>query len=590
MLKLSNTNTLVDYISTIISFVRVKSATFRKDKFNHHLSLLFLLLLSINNTFGEHEELDGYFLFPINSGNPSSLAGTFGELRGNHFHSGIDIRTNGEVDIPVSSAAEGYISRINVSEVGFGKAIYIQHPNGYTTVYAHLNKFSDKIERYVRNAQYSQKSFTLKLFPKINEIPVNIGELIAYSGNTGGSQAPHLHFEIRNIKSEPINPLFANFKELRDTIAPRITALTFTPFSKGDIVSTSTTTGFLTFPDSLSTYILKESIPALGTIGLGIEVYDNNNGANNLNGVNRIIMYVDGEKTFEYKINKFSFSQSKFVKTHLTYDTYKLAHIAAHRCYKQESNVLPFYSTINDGRIIIAAGDKKHVRIEAYDFNNNKSSIEFTLVGSNETSKRIVSLPSPSSHATYIEKGISKTFKTESCHIYFSTKSLFESMYLELIQVSDTFDLQMNTAPLKGKITIGLKPNIPQQLRAKTKVYSYNKRKDSFYNEGGTWNGDFIEFKTKSFDQYLCLTDTVKPVFLNPIEKENSFKINIQDNLSGISKYKAQLDGVWVLLEYYPNDNSFQVLTLNNTHLKGELIIDAWDDVDNRSTYKYNFK
>ncbi len=554
------------------------------------LNSLFIFLLTINVCFGQYEKLVGYFLFPLNSGNSASLAGTFGELRGSHFHSGIDIRTNGKVNIPVHAAAEGYISRINVSEVGFGKAIYIQHPNGYTTVYAHLNKFSAEIEAFVRKAQYNRKSFTIKLYPKSSELQVNIGDLIAYSGNTGGSYAPHLHFEIRNNKSEPVNPLYANFKELRDTIAPRITALTFSPYGTGSKVSGNITTSVLRLQAPLSSYTIKESVPALGTLGLGVEVYDNNNGAKNLNGVNRIVMYVDGEKPFEYKIDKFSFAQSKFVKTHLTYDAHKLHRVSAHRCYKQESNVLPFYSTIGNGRIKIAPGEKKHVRIEAYDFYNNKSSIEFTLIGAKGVSQDIFPLASPSSKASYIESGIAETFKTDSCRIYFSTKSLFESMYLELNQVSDTFDLQMNTAPLKGKITIGLKPNIPQQLRAKTKVYSYNKRSASFYNEGGVWNADFIEFKTKSFDQYLCLADTVKPIFSKPVSTGNIFNIKIHDNLSGISKYSAQLNGSWVLLEYYPNDHSFQVLTLNDAPLKGELVIDAWDDVNNHSTYTHNLK
>jgi len=554
------------------------------------LSNLLIFFFSTILCFGQYEKLDGYFLFPIKSGEQGSLAGTFAELRGNHFHSGIDIRTNSEVNIPVNAAAEGYISRINVSEVGFGKAIYIQHPNGYTTVYAHLNKFSEKIEQYVRKAQYAKKSFTLKLFPKSNELPVNIGDLIAYSGNTGGSQAPHLHFEIRNNKSEPVNPLFANFKELKDTIAPKITTLTISPYGKESSANGSNTTSILPIKDTFNSNTLKEPIPVLGTLGLGIEVYDNNNGANNLNGVNKIIMYVDGEKPYQYGVDKFSFAQSKYVKTHLTYDAYKLNHIVAHRCYKQESNILPFYSTIGNGRINVNSGEKKHVRIEAYDYYNNKSSIEFTLLGSNEVLEKLITLPHHSADAAFIEKGTSKTFKTDSCQIYFSTKSLFESMYLELNHVSDTFDLQMNTAPLKGKITIGLKPNTPSQLRDKTKVYSYNKKKNSFYNEGGSWNGDFIEFNTKSFDQYLCLTDTVKPTFSKPTIQKNSFTLKVEDNLSGIAKYKATLNGTWVLLEYYPNDDLLQVLTLNNEPIKGELVIDAWDDVNNRNTYKHTIK
>lgn len=553
------------------------------------LSKIVILIFSIQTCFAQYEELRDYFIFPLKPGNKASLSGSFGELRGNHFHSGIDIRTYGKVNLPILAAAGGYVSRINISQTGYGKAIYIQHPNGYTSVYAHLNSFGDKIEKYVRNAQYKNKSFTIKLYPKSGDLPIMSGEIIAYSGNTGGSQAPHLHFEVRNNKSEPINPLFSSFPELKDTIPPTLKALTLAPLNDQTIINNTSQINYLKIPNR-SYYKVKPTIYALGKIGLGLDVYDKGNGAPNKNGISKIRVYENGSLNYSCNIERFSFPQSKYIKTHLEYSSYKLAQIPAHRCYIKSTNPLPFYDRNLKGSITVNKGEKKDITIEAFDFYGNKSKIEFTILGSLDKNPRIHALKQQGQPLSTIKSGMNQNFITDSCRIYFSTNSLFESMDLELIHIADTFNLQMNTAPLKGKITVGLKPNIPYSLRDKTKVYSYNSKKKSYYNEGGIWNDDFIEFKTKSFNKYLCIPDTEKPIFSNPKHNNNSFHISIKDNLSGVSKYKAQLNGQWVLLEYYPNDNSFNVLTLNNTPLKGELIIDVWDDVSNHNTYKTTLK
>ena len=268
------------------------------------LSKILILFISINQAFGQFENLKGYFQFPINPGKNSSLAGTFAELRGNHFHSGIDIRTNEKENLEVVSSAEGYVSRINVSTSGFGKALYIQHPNGLTTVYAHLNRFSPEIEAYVRAKQYENKKFQIKLFPKKDELKVKKGQLIALSGNTGGSKGPHLHFEVRNNKSEPINPLYAEFPELQDTIKPLIRSLTFSPITRNASVGGSTEPSFIRF-NPKSNIAFNSAIPTQGKIGFGIEVYDNNNGANNQNGIHIIEVYENDKLIFTHMIDKF---------------------------------------------------------------------------------------------------------------------------------------------------------------------------------------------------------------------------------------------------------------------------------------------
>ncbi|NND10141.1 MAG: M23 family metallopeptidase, partial [Flavobacteriaceae bacterium] len=160
------------------------------------LGVVFLLCHSFGIAQSKYPQ--DYFRKPLDI--PLVLSGTFAELRSNHFHSGLDIKTKQREGLKVYASAPGYVSRIKISHWGYGKALYITHPNGYTSVYAHLQKFSEKIEEYVKEKQYEKESFTLELFPSAEELQIESDEIVAFSGNTGGSGGPHLHFEIRDNK------------------------------------------------------------------------------------------------------------------------------------------------------------------------------------------------------------------------------------------------------------------------------------------------------------------------------------------------------------------------------------------------------
>ena len=181
------------------------------------LFLVFVLSFSISAVVAQIKYPEDYFIKPLKI--PLILSGTFGELRSNHFHSGLDIKTQQRVGLNVHSSAKGYVSRIKIAHWGYGKAIYITHPNGYTTVYAHLKKFAPKIEAYVKKHQYEKESYTIHLFPEANDLVVEKDEIIAYSGNSGGSGGPHLHYEIRDGSAKPINPMFFGV-EIPDTRIP----------------------------------------------------------------------------------------------------------------------------------------------------------------------------------------------------------------------------------------------------------------------------------------------------------------------------------------------------------------------------------
>lgn len=540
---------------------------------------LFLTLLINLSGFAQYENLEGYFLFPIEPNQEHQLAGTFGELRGNHFHAGIDIKVNGRIGIPILAAAEGYVSRIKVSHNGYGHAVYIQHPNGYTTVYAHLDAYHGKIAQTVLQKQYKNKSFSVELFPSANQLTVQIGDTIGFSGNSGGSQAPHLHFEIRNNRSEPINPLFVKFKELPDVEAPIITALSIKDLK-------SNKTYYTQLKDSLSNHSIKEPIYVSSQTGLGIETYDRNNKALNLNGIKRIVAYKNNVKFYEYEINKFGFHESKYIKAHLEYPLYKTKGISAHRCYKTSSNTLKVYTTLENGIITLANNEKVEIRIETFDINQNKASLTITLIQSSTTKTNLSQLPDRKNILATIPKGVTHSYKSDSVFINFSTKSLFEPLNLELNHNADTFDFGTNTDPLKGRITIGLKHNTAPLLRAKTKAYSIGNKTGDLFNEGGIWSGDFLTFKTKSFDKYICLPDTTNPEIQYISYNNTSIKLKVTDNLSGVKSVKATLDGKWLLMIYDKKSGLMKSQSLTNTPLIGDFKLIVTDDVNNTTTFK----
>jgi hypothetical protein len=258
-------------------------------------SLITFFLIITQVIFAQNPYPQDYFRNPLDI--PLVLAGTFAELRSNHFHSGMDIKTQHKEGFKVYAAARGYVSRIKVSHWGYGKALYITHPNGYTTVYAHLQKFSPKIEAYIKKLQYKKESFEIEVFPSLLELLIDTDEVVAYSGNTGGSSAPHLHFEIRDKKERPINPMLFGI-EIKDTRPPTIISVYGYPIGESSHINqTNEIVKLRLVPQENGDYTV-ESIKAYGTIGFGINTYDRQDFAANKNGVKKIQSFYIGNKNF----------------------------------------------------------------------------------------------------------------------------------------------------------------------------------------------------------------------------------------------------------------------------------------------------
>ena len=330
----------------------------------------------------EPVEAEGYYQFPIRTGNQNFLSGTMGELRSNHFHAGIDIKTQGVQGLEVYAAADGHVSRIKVASGGYGNALYILHRNGTTSVYAHLQKYSKEIAEFVKAAQYSKESFEIELFPGKDEFPVKKGDLVGYSGNTGSSGGPHLHFEIRDGQQKPLNPLKYRFPEIRDNIAPEVRKIALRTMDQNSRINHQYGRFEFQVIRKGSGYIIPVPITAYGNIGLEILTHDKLNGANNRNGVPCMELTVDEQQLFQQNINTFKFSETRSILIHTDYQTAQQKGQRFVKMYVDNGNKLPFYKTNDSKGVVTIQADSLHqVQINLWDIYNNNSQVSFEIKG-----------------------------------------------------------------------------------------------------------------------------------------------------------------------------------------------------------------
>ncbi|PWG04254.1 M23 family metallopeptidase [Polaribacter aquimarinus] len=525
--------------------------------------LIFFFLFTILN-FSQDKYPKNYFRNPLDI--PTILAGTFGELRSNHFHSGIDIKTQGKEGLKVYAAADGYISRIKVSQYGFGKALYITHPNGYTTVYAHLRKYANKIEQYVKAIQYKRENYaTGNLFFKEDRFPVKLGELIAFSGDTGSSGGPHLHYEIRDTKTEfVINPLLFGL-EPEDSKSPVIQSLKVYALNNSSRINNQNKSFILPLKNIEKGKYITDKIRASGMIGFGVSVFDRLNLAPNKNGIFSLEMYVNGKRFYYHDLETFSFAESKFINLHIDYQYYKKYKRKYQKTYKETTNKLSTYEKlINNGKINIRQGLNYTVKIIAKDIKGNTSTVYIPIVG--EKNNPIFSKTKDTSGYKINTKKFNK-FTIKNVTVAFPKKTFYKDIYLDFKVKNGIAKIHTPTVPLDKSFTLTF--NVKnyseiekQQLyianieQPKYPTYQYTRKKDSiFYTT------------TKTLGNYSLVSDTIKPriklLFFKDkqwITKHKTLKVKISDIGSGIKNWRATIDGKWILMQY---NHKKKILTHN---------------------------
>ncbi len=488
---------------------------------------------------------------------PIALSGTFAELRSSHFHAGLDIKTKGRQGLGVYGVWDGYISRILVSTSGYGKAIYITHPNGLVSVYAHLKKFAPKIETYVKNLQYQKESFTLQTFPKKDALQIDKGELIAYSGNTGGSFGPHLHFELREEQSQhPVNPLLHGI-EVEDQIRPQLRKLFVFNKRDNDSLRVAEEISLNKVNDSL--YVTR-LIQGAGSLGFGLQLFDRQDRSWNKNGVYALRMRINGQTVFGYRFDAFSFQDSKGISQLIDYKTYMDQGTRVQKLFDPLYEDLSFIEQESDGFVNIEPGKSYQLLIEVEDFAGNTSYIETYIEGTT---------PEPQKGATPIEKSTLITpdkdylFNYGGIEVYFPRKSLYRPHKLFINARKDTLFLDRNRLPIRNALELQFPVSTSDSLIQRQSFIALLNKKNKpgyvyTYVKEGHWKA-----KTKTLGTYTIARDSVAPqitpVNFKPeqwLSKYRYLKLKISDDFSGIRSYKTYINGQWALFEYEPKDGS----------------------------------
>lgn len=564
-----------------------------------------LLFLAIGLTaFSQHEDkIDpNYYAVPVKI--PVFLAGNFAELRPNHFHGGIDIKTQGRTGIAVFAAADGFISRINISPKGYGRALYIDHPNGTTTVYGHLESFAPQIDEYIRNIQYEKETFTIDQTVPPGLLPVKKGEQVAKSGNAGSSGGPHLHFEIRRTKEEiMLNPLMFNMP-VKDKIKPTVQALMVYPLSDDANVSGKQTPQKFEIIKSANGYQLKldQPIPAYGKISFGVQSVDLLDGSPNRCGIYSIKLTVDDQLIYSFSMDDVVINESRYVNSHMDYALAMRSGQRLYRTWLEPGNKLQIYDTVEKRGIFEANDGKLHqVKYEISDVYGNSTSLAFKV-----QSKEIRVNPIPSKgelfkyhrHNDIKDEGIKFSIPEGALYgdvdFQYKRKPALSKFYSPVFQLHNGLVALHFACPLRIKAV-----NLPENLQSKVMLAQIDPGTGRIYSATGKFDDGWVEGNIRTLGSYALAVDTVAPKItsLNADDKNGQkdttrLKFKVTDNLSGIETFRGTIDGKWVLFEY-DLKNNLLTYTFDKTRFRfggnHQLNLEVTDFKGNTSTYKTNF-
>ncbi len=555
----------------------------------------------------QNEYPTDYFRSPL--GIPLVLSGNFAEMREGHFHGGLDIKTRESEGYRIYAAADGYIARVKVSPFGYGNALYVAHPNGYTTVYAHLSRFKGEIASYVRRSQYDRKSFAIDRYPEPGRFPVKKGQTIALSGNSGSSSGPHLHFEVRTTRDQvPVNPLLFGF-EIDDSRVPRIFRIRIYPADDESGVIAGPEERDPRDPLTLDVesvdgvYRLAGApvIQAWGRIRFGIQTHDYHNGSRSRLGAYRIALNVDGEPTYVSTMERISFGDTRYINAHVDYAERRENRRWIQRSHRLPGNKLPIYKHRDDGIVRIAPGDTTGLEYVVEDASGNLSTLGFAIVGLENPPGLTVRQPAGSILARYGSPVVlsREDFKAElpadalyeDAHLLYANESGPPGSYSGLHVFHDP------RTPLHRRYALSIRPSgLPASLQDKALVAELDEDGETS-SVGGSYEKGLVTVNTRSFGKFFVTVDTTAPTIqsldLKPgtrLGRRSQIRFRIKDDLSGIVDYAGYVDGRWALFAY---DAKRNMLTYDvDPRLKAgdhELTVTAVDRKQNEAALSLTF-
>ncbi len=536
--------------------------------------LAITFLFPFSSLQAQEQTIKTHFRSPVAF--PMYLAGTFGELRSNHFHSGIDIKTHEVTGKKVYAVANGYISRINVSLTGYGNAIYITHPDGYMTVYGHLKRFNPIIQQYVRRVQYRRQSFTLEIFPPKGKLPVKKGEVIALSGESGGADGPHLHFEVREVSTEhPVNPLLFQGIHVSDHRHPKIYRLGVffrnTATCKGEKMDT------LIYPvagTGKKCYLRNHPvIKVTGPFSLGLQSYDVLDHTSNHDGVYSIKLYEDKQLVWGIEMNKISFYTTRYINSLIDYNYYEKTNRRLVRTQIDSNNRVPnYFSVKNDG--IFRFHDRKvhHFEYKVADIYGNTAIFKFDMQEASKKpckgKKKRFKKKSQGGHPFRFNRD--EKINTPDIYLNFPVNTFYRSFDFHLKKfpkkkylLSTIYAVGTRFVPVQKYFKLAIKvPAADKSLYQKKKLYiSYvpDRKWNSYSYVGGNYKDGWLRAKVRDLGCYAIKADTVRPEVrainfkhITHLKKQKTLRVWIDDRQTGIRDYRPTLNGHWILMEYLP--------------------------------------
>ena len=543
----------------------------------------------------------GYFKYPVQA--KIGLAANFGELRPNHYHMGLDCKTDQKQNIHVVAAADGYITHVRIEPAGFGRAIYINHPNGLTTLYGHLNDFFPELEKYVKEQQYKLQSWQVFLEIPKNLFPVKKGQFIAFSGNTGGSQGPHCHFEIRDTKTDKVlNPLLFGFP-IPDDVPPTLFRLAMYDRCLS------------TYSQTPKLYPLKKIngkyIPASQTIiantdrvSFGISAIDKYSESNNPNGIYQAVLYNDGKPVVGFQIDSITYDETRYLNAHIDYKLRSgggpfLEHLSRLPGYPEG-----VYKDIDGDGIIALDDDSTHqIKVEVKDANGNLSVLQFSVKRGTVNESRLTKNSLSDVQQRFIP-GFINVFEKEDVQVILGEKDLYDSIDFSYAKkasvtphaISSLHIVHTALVPVHGYFTMRLKADRPLENIAADKIIIQRTSGSKMDVAKPKKEGEWYTAKFREFGNFQLLVDDVPPVIIPIGIRENAnlsrssqIIFTITDNMKEIKNFRAELDGKWLR---FTNDKGrsfiykFDEMCPPGNH---ELKVSVEDEAGNKTTKVFHF-
>lgn len=556
----------------------------------HHILAGIILLAGITSNIAEAQQLRKPMDIPV------LLSGNFGELRSNHFHSGIDFKTQGVEGKPIHSVQDGYVSRISVSPWGYGNGLYITHPDGTTTVYGHLQKFSQKITAYLKEKQYEQESFNVNLSLAPDELPVKEGELVALSGNTGSSGGPHLHFEVRDTETEePMDPIEYYKDLIKDTQAPKIQGImVYSMPGKGVVNGSRRKLELKPVTAKNGKQTLTGKIEAWGEIGLAVKGYDYMDNTSNIYGIKDITLTADSQVIFHSNLDRFAFDETRYLNSFTDFEEWKEHRSFYIKSFVDPGNRLRFIESLNRGILTIDEPRTYHLTYKLADAFGNTTQLSIRIEGKEQPIPEI-----DTENAELFHWWSDNRFGAKGIRLTIPKGNLYDDLYFRYSVKEDSAALGathiLHNKPVafhkSAKLSLRLQTDTLDNKQQYGIVRLQNGRRSW---TGGVYRNGWVDADIKEMGSYTLGQDLVPPTItpLNPATwvSQQAITLRLSDNLSGVQTYRGEIDGQYVLFEM----NSKSVITyhFDKERLargKHTLKLVVTDACGNQSTYTYPF-